>query len=694
MKSKVLLSILVIFAVTVNIYAKDINRSQAEKVAVNFLYQKSNQYGDVVNYHDLNITDSYKVDNAYYVVNFEEGWVIVSAENAMTPVIGYNYEGRFPEKENYSYNFDSWMKTYADQVDFVRANNIATTNEIASEWELFLANDPTLMNTRADRDMDPLLTCLWNQDNPYNYMCPEDEAGPGGHVYVGCVATAMSMIMHYWRYPLVGSGSHSYYLYPYGTQSVNYAEQTYDYNAMTDEINNKYIWEIAKIGYHAAVSVDMGFGSDASGSYSNRVPNALRTYFGMQSTTQYLEKNNYTNSQWEDFLQNSLDEKKPIYYSGQSSSGGHAFVCDGYQGSNYYHFNFGWSGSGNGYYTLQDVNGFNSYQGIVRNIYPADVNYPYVASGQTELNTLVGSLTDGSGPAEDYPSGMNAEWLISPQSEQDSVSYIVLTFIELNTDPNDILRVYDGSSESSDLIGEYSGNEIPTEISSTGNTLFITFSSTSTGEGFKIEYEAMQPSFCTNQTIEEPYGTITDGSGSFNYSNSTMCNFTLIHPEAVKYYLNFTEFSTEENKDYVEIYDLVAGALVSAFSGNTIPSPMEIETKKIMVRWTTNSLIVDAGWSLEYEVEGVGMEETSFDDLNIYPNPTNGILNINFSKEKSADVNIKISNISGQVILSDVIKPQTNSYSASYDISNYAKGVYLLSITSDNEKIDRKIVLK
>ncbi|MFK5857633.1 MAG: Spi family protease inhibitor, partial [Bacteroidota bacterium] len=124
MKSKVLLSILVIFAVTASIFAKDISLSKAEQVAVNFLFQKSNQYGEAINYHDLNISESYLVNQAYYVVNFEKGWVLVSANDVMTPVLGYNFSGDFPANEDLIDNVRSWMQSYADQIDYVRENNV------------------------------------------------------------------------------------------------------------------------------------------------------------------------------------------------------------------------------------------------------------------------------------------------------------------------------------------------------------------------------------------------------------------------------------------------------------------------------------------------------------------------------------------------------------------------------------------
>jgi hypothetical protein len=110
--------------------------------------------------------------------------------------------------------------------------------------------------------------------------------------------------------------------------------------------------------------------------------------------------------------------------------------------------------------------------------------------------------------------------------------------------------------------------------------------------------------------------------------------------------------------------------------------------------WTTNSTIREDGWSLNYSVDGVSVEETAFENLNIFPNPTNGMLNINFYAEKQGLINVKLISISGQVIFNDILTSSNGSYKGLYDLNNQPKGVYLLSIISDAEKIDRKIILK
>ncbi|RLD87429.1 MAG: hypothetical protein DRJ09_10320 [Bacteroidetes bacterium] len=690
---------LVLFALFIfatGLLAKEVSKATAEKVAVNFFFQKSNQYAGQVDYLDLNIIDAYAVENAYYVINFEKGWVLVSAEDALPPVLGYNFAGNFPTPQNLDQNTKSWITYYVDEVKYVRENNLSADNNIYSQWSLYENTPAGNLNLRGDRDVDPLIDPIaWNQDDPWNMDCPEDAAGPGGHVYVGCVATAMSQILYYWRFPLIGHGQKQYYQAPYGVISANFDTTHYNWDGMKCSIDNRNIWDIALIGFHTGVSVQMDYSPEGSGAQSTSVPNALVNYFRYSSSTQYLSKSNYSQTQWENMMQANLDAGKPIYYSGFSSDGGHAFVCDGYQGSNYYHFNFGWSGYSNGYYTLQDVNGYNQSQGMVRNIYPGEAGYPYVASGADTLKFNAGSFTDGSGPVDDYPSGMNASWLIAPQTSTDSVSTISLHFVKFNTASSDHLMIYDGNSTSDPLIGDYSGSNIPDNLTINNKETLITFTSTGTAPGFNIEYTTTAPSWCNGNTvITDPYGTVTDGSeNGFYYNNGATCIFIFQNPEAVKYNFEFNEFSTEEDNDKLTVYD-AANNLMGEYSGSNLPDPLSITTNMVIMTWGTNATINDQGWSFDFTVDGVGVSENAYNNLNVYPNPTNGLLNINFDVEKANDVKVIISNINGQVVYQENINSLNGVYNNSIDLSRQAKGVYMLSIVSSKGKTVKKIVLQ
>ncbi|MCP4910014.1 MAG: T9SS type A sorting domain-containing protein, partial [Bacteroidetes bacterium] len=603
--------------------------------------------------------------------------------------------GIFPAPDHGFAPFDGWMQGYVDQIIYIRENGIIADEETQNKWNYFSTNNPLSLSTkRGTRSVDPLITATWAQTDPYNKMCPEDPDGPGGNTEVGCVSTAMSMIMHYWRYPLSGTGEHSYDLPTYGTIYANFGDAIYNWNGMTDVIDNRFIWEIAEISFHGGVSVNMQYGPDTSGIItSQNVPYSMSTYFNYSDTIQFLSKNDYTSNEWENILKGNLDAYKPLLYHGEAyDSSGHAFVCDGYQGSYFYHFNFGWSGNSNGYYTLESLNAYKYNQGAVINIYPGDSNYPYISEGDNELTSLAGSFTDGSGPAEDYPAGMQTSWLINPQNAQDSVTNITLSFIEFDTYGSDTVKVYDGGDDSAELIGEYSGSTVPTrlsgnnknwDITSTGNQLYVTFSSAGEAPGFKIEYYSNLPRFCMTTNIYEPQGTLTDGSEGFWYSNSTVCIFVFSNPEAVKYHLDFTEFATEEGHDMVKVYNGETSSLIGEYSGYEIPDPIEIETSNVLVWWTTNEIYREAGWSLNYSVDGVSVEETAFENLNIFPNPTNGLLNINFYAEKQGVINVKLISISGQVIFNDILTSSNGSYKGLYDLNNQPKGVYLLSIISD-----------
>ena len=674
----------------------------AEKVAINFFFERMNVFVTTTNDHDIMVKDIQLVDNAYWVINFIKGWVIVSANDGMVPVLGYNFKGRFPEKEQRNDNFKNFMQHFADQILYLKDNNIES-EDYTARWNKYLTDDPQhlLNNTKWDQ-VGPLLTCTWHQNFPYNFNCPEDSAGPGGHTWAGCGATAMAQIMSYWRYPVHGSGSYTYYCDPYGEQTANFEEATYEWDAMQDNINFDNPWEIAEITYHAAVSLNMQFGPDGSSSNISLLPNAISTYFNYDDSAALFLRVSFPQKEWENMIREDLDLLRPVRYRGKSSRGGHAMVCDGYQDFGFFHFNFGWSGNANGYYTLDNLNGYNSNQKMVKNIFPADPDYPYIASGPDTLSFLSGSFTDGSGPAEDYPINMNASWLINPQSETDSVSNITLTFVQFNTDSNDYLRVYDGETTSSELLGEFSGDEIPDVITSTGNKLLITFSSTETGNGFRIEYYTTIPDYCElHQYFTEASGTINDGSGTFYYNNSTTCIYTIEYPSALRYSLEFTSFSTELDNDMVKIYD--NDGLAGEFSGDELPEILELETNKIIVTWNTNEFIRDEGWSFDYSVvEFVGIDEKVIaNNLSVFPNPTGGISDIRYqikpAPTKEGDIRfvlLEVFDIHGQKIRKIVNEEQdAGEYIVHLDGSGLPAGIYLVRLQAGDVVETAKVLL-
>jgi hypothetical protein len=524
---------------------------------------------------------------------------------------------------------------------------------------------------------------MWNQDDPYNVMCPEDQNGPGGHVYVGCVATAMSMIMYYWRYPETGTGQHCYTPgnMSYGQQCAYYGSTEYQWEGMNNSIDSKNPFPNAELQYHAAVSVNMNFSPNGSGSHSYLVPGALSNYFRYNSA-QYIEKNNYPTATWINMLKDELDLGRPVYYSGYNSTdGGHAFVCDGYQGDDF-HFNFGWSGYSNGFYSLSSVGGFNLGQGAVRYFYPTETDYPYYATGDIMLKQKSGSFTDGSGPVDNYMNNNTATFVIDPQTAEDSITNITLEFRKFDVHPSDYVRVYDGGDDTYPLIGEFTGNTLPDEIVSSGNKLCIVFNSDGSGnsQGWYAEYTTSSPLWCGGLTeFTDASGSFEDGSGSFNYNNASTCLYRIEPEGASSITLYFNYFETEEDVDRVKVFD--GSTQIAEFSGSDLPEPVTATSGSMFITFTTNQNTTMDGWEVYYESDLVGIEEAeAVSELSVYPVPASNRINLSYIFDEKEEYKLDIISMTGELIYSEQKNANPGTYSNILDISNYSPGVYFVKI--------------
>ncbi len=339
-----------------------------------------------------------ELDLPLYYVFYENsgGFVIISGEKRTVPVLAWSdsgFEGINTANTNPAFVY--WMKIYENQIHHVRETNASMTQE-AIDWYQKIENGEELC-LRAAKDVSPLLSTTWNQGCGYNSQCPADAAGPCGRVYTGCVATAMAQIIRYMEYPEHGTGSTCYTLSAYGELCADFAAATYDYSIMPNGSGNS---EVAELMYHCGVAVSMGYSPSGSGAYSSSVPVAFRNYFGYRNAI-LLAKNSYSEATWNSILRNEIDNNRPIYYSGHGS-GGHAFVFDGYQGSGFFHVNWGWGGSLNGYFYCNDLtpgsHDYTSNQRAMVGAIPEPLFSGLDVSGATELSCatpVLGNLATG-----------------------------------------------------------------------------------------------------------------------------------------------------------------------------------------------------------------------------------------------------------------------------------------------------------
>ena len=354
-----------VFGLFINTFAHPVDLATAKAIASKFMRT-----------NDLQLAITYTTDKnepTFYVFNAPKGFVIVSADDCETPIIGYSYEGRF-NPNDVPVQMENYLQDFVERIQYGKENHIEADEFTAKQWELVKTTGR--LNDRKDtKAVEPLLTEKWHQGCRYNSLCPE-MSGPCGHAEVGCVAVAMGQIMHYWGYPSTGWGSHSYY--NQGIElSADFGNTTYDWEHMPDSLtessSDAEIEAVATLLYHCGVAVNMEYGTNGSNASSANVPDALKRYFDF-SRQLHRDKKGSDNAVWLAKLKACLDLQRPIYYSGQGSAGGHAFVCDGYDADDLLHFNWGWGGNGDGYFALGNLNpigySFNNNNYAILDIFP------------------------------------------------------------------------------------------------------------------------------------------------------------------------------------------------------------------------------------------------------------------------------------------------------------------------------------
>lgn len=505
MKKHLALSLIFILTGLLQLSAAEVNIETARTVAKNVYYERTNLISTTT-YKSLIISDEYVVqDNAhslYYVFNIgnDQGFVIISADDAVYPVLAYSFKGSFDPSYQPS-NISSWLKRYEDQIVYAIENNLTATEKAKKAWKDY--SDVTSVKGRGSlTQVLPLVTAEWNQGGYYNDSCPADANGSDGHTLVGCVAVAMGQIMRYYSSPVQGAGSHSYYHPDYGTLSANFGATTYNWSSMPDDVNSPNA-SVAQLLYHCGVATEMNYGPYASGTQSVNAKSALVSYFGYASSTQIDYKQGYTEEKWNTMLRGELDASWPMYYAGVDlqNMSAHAFVCDGYQGTDHFHFNWGWGGWADGYFYTSDLSpgssNFNGNQHIIK-IRPTGT-YDF-CWGLTFLDSSSGDFNDGSG-THFYNNNSFCRWMIQPPG---AVS-ITVNFSSFDTENgSDKVNIFDGDNMGAPLLGSFSGINLPSAVTSTTGKILIIFVSDAYvgGEGWEASYTSLTTGIDENNAGE------------------------------------------------------------------------------------------------------------------------------------------------------------------------------------------------
>lgn len=314
-----------------------------------------------------------------YVFNVTDGggFVIVSNDDATIPILGYSDNGSI-DPNHMPDNLRAWLQGYADQIAWLNAQ------EKQGEQKVRRTQRKVQQATHSTDPITPLLSTTWGQDSPYNLNCPTD-------CPTGCVATAMAQVMYYTETKADNTTTTttntipSYQTTNYGSMSEIAAGTTLYWSSMKTNYSGEYTEEqaqaVATLMQCCGYSVEANYGPGGTQAQTHLVANALQTYFGYSSTTQYVSRSFYSYANWVALLYNELSQGRPVLYNGSSVDNGHAFICDGYMyqgGTDMFHINWGWNGLSDSYFALTALdpenqgtggnasgNGYNFCQGAI-----------------------------------------------------------------------------------------------------------------------------------------------------------------------------------------------------------------------------------------------------------------------------------------------------------------------------------------
>ena len=325
------------------LWAEPISESRAHSIAASFMASRAKQLTPLRKARKAPRTtaDSTATAAAYYVFNADEGYVIVAGDDRAPAVLGYSIEGTFND-DDVPAAMQAMLDGYAAQITALDQG--AQTSDLRA----------------SGAAIAPMLRTQWAQGAPYNTLLPILPSCE--QAVAGCVATALAQVMAYWKWP--ACPTHKLPEYTSETLLINMPElpvvdfrwdimhNTYERTDTESEAARA----AATLSQYCAQAMMMDFKQESSGANTSAIAATAHTFFDYDADAHFENRLNYSTQEWADLIYGELESGRPVIYSGSKKSGGHAFVCDGYDGSGLFHINWGWNGQGNGYFLLNVLN--------------------------------------------------------------------------------------------------------------------------------------------------------------------------------------------------------------------------------------------------------------------------------------------------------------------------------------------------
>lgn len=315
------------------------------------------------------------------------GFAVMASDDHLPALLAYSPDGQFSLNSS-NPGFNWWLNAVARRLSPVNVSQVAGTKPDASRF--------------APR-VEPLLTSLWGQREPFKFMCPFDHYVPdrsldgtyqpdSGHYAVGCGATAMAQYMRFYKYPKRGTGTASVVVkYNQGnvTHTVDFSAATYDWGNMIDDYEGDYTtaqgMAVAQLSYHCGVAAKTTWNDLGGGTVDANIVRAFIDNFGYNDTAHYVPRSRYDEPTWMNMVFAELSAGHPIFYSAKDINleegiiAGHNFILDGYDENGLVHVNWGWYGIENGYFDLEILAvrqyTYDDWQAMYVGLYPKEAEY-------------------------------------------------------------------------------------------------------------------------------------------------------------------------------------------------------------------------------------------------------------------------------------------------------------------------------
>jgi len=371
MKKKILIArvamTMVFAAVGMSAWADEVTAEQALEQAQQFVSSHNSRKSAPT------VKSAGQVSGLYMFNVSSGGFVIVSNDDQTVPILGFGESGSI-DPDDLPDNMRAWLQGYAEQIAWLQNNGNSGNS-----------GDDVNNRSRAPRraamaDIAPLVQTNWNQGRPYNDLCPTID---GTQTVTGCVATTVAQLMNYHQWPETActaidgyttttsdKNQNSYELTVSGLDATTFAwdQMIANYTPVNAETGKRYLTgtaeqqqAVATLMRYCGTALQMTYGLSANGgsaAYGEAIPYALKHCFGYDGGIQHCYRKNYSYTAWVDLIYSELEASRPVALGGQSTGGGHSFICDGYKYDNadYFHINWGWAGSSDGYFQLSVLN--------------------------------------------------------------------------------------------------------------------------------------------------------------------------------------------------------------------------------------------------------------------------------------------------------------------------------------------------